>query len=364
MARGRGSASLSNGEAMELLAEMGEQASGAAPARQGAVRVEELCGLWGGMGSILRIDGVLVLKRVRFPPGASAGDERKIRSYVCEAAFYERHAPRLLAPPCSLALPRPYSVRHDTGSSPGINISMSALDGTPPRGNLSATEAEAAIGWLARLHAAYWGVRADELDGLQPQGTYWYLDTRPDELAAMPTSGWEGRLRLAARALDARLKADVMQTVVHGDAKGANMLFTGGKGSPLVAQCYDFQYTGRAPASKDLAYFFCCAVGATEGEREETLLLHYHAELSAALRARGVKPPRLAALRESLWVAYADLARFLSGWGWWGAPGLAKRASALVDALDGGRALASEREYEEAIFRLLPPDYGGRVDDE
>lgn len=359
---------LTSTEALELLEEMEARceqlegdastrppASGEAPSRKGTVRVEELCDLWGGMGSVYRINGALVLKRVRFPAGASAGDERKIQSYMCEAAFYERHAPRLLAPPCSLALPRPYSVRRELGSCPGINISMSALSGTPPRGNLSPAEAEAALTWLARLHAAYWGVRAEELDGLQPQGTYWYLDTRPDELEAMPRSGWEGRLRLAARALDARLKADT-QTVVHGDAKGANMLFTGQKGGPVVAQMYDFQYTGRSPAAKDLAYFFCCAVGVVEGEREEALLEHYHAELTNALRARGASPPRLAALRETLWVAYSDLARFLSGWGWWGAPGLAKRARALIDALDSGRALASERDYEVALFRLLPPD--------
>ena len=52
------------------------------------------------------------------------------------------------------------------------------------------------------------GGRADEAvaGGLHPQGGYWYLDTRPDELQAMPRHGWEGRLYLAARAIDERLK--------------------------------------------------------------------------------------------------------------------------------------------------------------
>jgi aminoglycoside phosphotransferase (APT) family kinase protein len=41
----------------------------------------------------------------------------------------------------------------------------------------------------------------------------------------MPDQGWEGRLRLAAKAIDWRLRVDgEMQTVIHGDAKGANML--------------------------------------------------------------------------------------------------------------------------------------------
>lgn len=88
------------------------------------------------------------------------------------------------------------------------------------------------LAWLARMHAEYWGARADAAvaptpeGGLQTQGCYWYLDTRPDEHAAMPTRGWEGRLRLAAKAIDLRLKLDPLQTICHGDAKKENMLLT------------------------------------------------------------------------------------------------------------------------------------------
>ena len=39
-----------------------------------------------------------------------------------------------------------------------------------------------------------------------------------------------GRLRLAARAIDLRLKADPLQSVCHGDAKGANIMYTLGLG--------------------------------------------------------------------------------------------------------------------------------------
>ena len=41
----------------------------------------------------------------------------------------------------------------------------------------------------------------------------------------MSGKGWMGRLKLAARAIDARLKLDPMQAVCHGDAKGANILY-------------------------------------------------------------------------------------------------------------------------------------------
>ena len=62
------------------------------------------------------------------------------------------------------------------------------------------------------------------------------MDTRADEFDAMPTRGWEGRLRLAARAIDERLKADPMQSVVHGDPKDANFYFAAG-GSAQIKFC-------------------------------------------------------------------------------------------------------------------------------
>ena len=37
---------------------------------------------------------------------------------------------------------------------------------------------------------------------------YWHLDTRPEEHRRMGSSGWMGRLKLAARAIDLRLKAE------------------------------------------------------------------------------------------------------------------------------------------------------------
>ena len=133
-----------------------------------------------------------------------------------------------------------------------------------PQGSTAAADLKAAIDWLATMHALYWGdARADAAvaSGLNPQGTYWYLDTRPDEYDKMPTDGWEGRLKLAAKAIDERLKADPHQTIVHGDAKNANMYFNPGAGgdeTPRVS-VYDFQYCGKANPMKDLAYLVTCS---------------------------------------------------------------------------------------------------------
>lgn len=211
---------------------------------------------------------------------------------------------------------------------------------------------------LAKLHAAYWGDRAalacggGEGGGLQAQGCYWHLDTRPDEHARMGSSGWMGRLRLAARAIDLRLKADPLQSVCHGDAKGANILYATAEGGAALPLVYDFQYCGKACVAKDLAYFFNVEAGASE---EGALLQHYHAQLTALLLAQGDTPPNLEALKTALELALCDWRRFSEvGLGGWGDGGANRRVQALLTKLDGGKALASEQGYMEAMQREFP----------
>ena len=318
------------------------------------VRAKRMCGLWAGMGAVYELvvsaDGIpdfaIVAKRISLPKNCSSiGDRRKKDSYDCEAAFYAcggGFAERLIK--AGAAVPFPLLVER----TPALTICMTKLVGRS--GSMHGEQTAAALSWLAKLHASTWGAaRADAAvaGGLQAQGTYWYLDTRPDELAAMPHRGWEGRLRLAARALDERLKAGALQCVVHGDAKDANMLFA----SDGAALLYDFQYCGKAPPTKDLAYALTCASNAPE--QEARLLEGYHAELSALLRASGDAPPGLSQIQASLGLALADLGRWMSGWGWWGHD-LSHRIKPLLDTLDGGTPLASEEAYREAVWRVYP----------
>lgn len=317
-----------------------------------SVKSRSIARLWGGMGSVMEmaIQGgpTFVVKRIRMPKDARGiGDVRKRDSYEVEARFYSKgFAERLVAAGCTL--PHPLHVQQDAGV---LSICMARVEGRS--GSMDESQTAAALAWLAKLHAAFWGERADAAvrDGLQPQGGYWYLDTRPDEHESMPTRGWEGRLRLAARAIDARLKAEPMQTVIHGDAKDANMLFSAAPdGSPTVTM-YDFQYIGKAPPTKDLAYALTCASNVPGAE--EKMLRHYHAELSAALASQGDSPPTLDALRAPLALSYADLGRWMSGWGWWGND-ISGKIKAVLDQLDGGTALASEAAYDEAVRRAFP----------
>ena len=281
------------------------------------VRTSQIQRLWGGMGAVLSlewsVDGEgggkgaavheLVAKRVQLPAGGhlSLGDQRKKDSYECEARFFEVMAAELNA--AGLSVPRGLLVEH---RADGLTILMSKLRGA---GSWSMGQAETAkaVAFLAQMHGQTWGARADAAvaAGLQPQGSYWYLDTRPDEWDMMPSRGWEGRLRRMARALDERLKADPHQCIVHGDTKSDNMVWDSG----VLSMC-DFQYCGKATPMKDLAYLLCCA--ANDGSDHEAEHLRAYLEvLRGVLLSRGEPPPSPESLQATLELSYCDLARYL-----------------------------------------------------
>jgi aminoglycoside phosphotransferase (APT) family kinase protein len=317
------------------------------------LQVKSLCRLWGGMGHIYRVthtnDGTsFIVKHITPPPLAqqSFGDRRKAVSYDVEANFY-KHLAAILVDTHGLTIPRPLHVEcNDTKqNSKQITICMTFVESQ--RKNLPEKEYnEAVLTWLATLHASYWGDTAvDEIVekvGLNPIGSYWYLDTRPDEHANMPSKGWEGRLKRAARAIDGRLQRDSMQCLIHGDAKDANVIVTADE---KIFMC-DFQYCGKGPPTRDLAYFLCTSANV---KSETEALSFYLNELTLRLPP-GVTPPTLGELQESLELAYCDFCRFMSGWGYWGG-NVEGRVKAVLDKLDGGKDLGSEEAYEAAVMR-------------
>ena len=314
-----------------------------------SVQVSHMQRLWGGMGAVLEIhartasgvEATLIVKHIELPAYAalSVGDERKRVSYECEAKFFETAADELRRiAGCHV----PAGLLIDRSADGKLNIVMSKLPkratstgrSAPQLGDavgggreqgefssesdepdntntaLSAEQTEAAIDFLARLHGHTWGCsRADAFvaRGLQPQGSYWYLDTRLDEWAAMPQQGWEGRLRRAARAIDRRLLEDTYQCIIHGDAKADNMNFDE---EAAVSMC-DFQYCGRASPMKDLAYLLCCASeSGCSPASSDRHLARYHATLCSVLKRRAedaeptggtetldAKPPELSVLK-------------------------------------------------------------------
>ena len=328
------------------------------------LKVKQLCRLWAGMGHIYLVTISLpsnqqqqlkfVIKHVTPPPPSSKqhlslGDRRKAHSYIVESNFYEHIASQLREPPHNIGMPKPYLVEH--GPAEGeITICMSYLEGGNGVDLYNPTEIRLTLQWLAKFHARFWGEdkinEIVETFGLQGQGSYWYLDTRPNEFDSIPRSGWEGRLKRAAKAIDSCLKRDpVMQCLIHGDPKDANIMKLSQKSDQIVM--YDYQYCGKGPPTKDLAYFFCSSLGCDDDSEEDELIEYYYDQLVKNLDV-SIKPPTLQHLKLSLEVAYADYCRFMAGWGYWGNP-IQERVKKFLNTLDDGKILKTEQEYDAAI---------------
>lgn len=359
------------------------------------VASEKISGVWTGSGCILEVKvagpsnaaGVFVAKRI--------GSYREVRresalvdhmSYYNELTFYETDVPERMYAAGALC-PRPlhvarlssglpdssgqvagrqtamrleralerYGVRQggtDQEHDEGI-ICMTKLPGG--RWGESQAQVQAALLWLARLHALFWGsARADAVCalGVSDQACFWHLDTRHLELANMPS---QSRLRLAAVGLDARLKVDAMQTMCHGDPKGANIQWCSEGGIYM----YDFQWFGKAPPVKDLCYFFATAVFLCRdwGQAEEKALLwYYHGELIRLLEAQGDTPPTFEYLYASYQLAVCDYHRWIEGGFCWGDMNLIKHHTEQVfNKLHKGGPPTTEEEYQQRIFECFPP---------
>jgi hypothetical protein len=269
--------------------------TGAHSARRG----ERIQSLWGGYGELFRVHvdaRTAVVKHVRPPASAaSISDARKRRSYEVEEVFYRDYAPRC-DDTCRVA--RLYGSRRDDD---GWLFVLEDLDaaGFPARRDDDCADVGACLAWLASFHARF---LHDAGTGLWPEGTYWHLATRMDELANIR----DASLRARAPELDAQLRGARFQTILHGDPKEANFCFS--RDTPTRVAAVDFQYAGRGCGMKDVAYLL-------HGRRDRG-----GAHLDAYFRElRSHVPAETLGALEAEWralypVAQADFERFLAGW--------------------------------------------------
>lgn len=283
-------------------------------------KVEPMQSLWSGYGEIVRLylEGSatlsVVCKSVRPPrqvdhPRGWAGarsHHRKWRSYEVELCWYRDFAARCSADARVAACF--FSAAHDEGFDLLLeDLHASGFDRSPRFGNVQ--DAGVCLAWLAEFHAEFLGTAPV---GLWPQGSYWLLETRPDELAAMTDT----RLQEAAPLLDAKLRSARYQTLIHGDAKIANFLL-GAEHDGAAA--VDFQYVGGGPGIRDVAYLLGSCLDERDCETHAADLLdHYFVRLGKALCKRGVAESTVNELeqewRELYPVAWTDFYRFLQGW--------------------------------------------------
>ena len=270
-----------------------------------AHRVARIQSLWGGYGELERValdDGrTLVVKSARPPAGVveDAAFARKCRSYDVELAFYRGPAARCDAT-CRVA-----ALLAARASERAWVLVLEDLDAAGYAERVDEAEGarlDAALGWLAAVHARFLGER---VDGLWPVGTYWQLETRRDELAAIE----DPALRAIAPRLAEQLRGARFQTLVHGDPKEANFCF-GAAGVAAV----DFQYAGGGCGMVDVAYLLYGRADEPADGIDRPRLASYFRHLRRAL-APGVDGDALEAEWRALYpIARLDFCRFLAGW--------------------------------------------------
>ncbi|WP_415879039.1 oxidoreductase family protein [Methylomonas sp. TEB] len=304
-----------------------------------AFQLETIQSLWSGYGYILRYglsgfdSASVIVKHVKLSaqslqtPGSNEdlSHRRKVRSYQIEAAWYQSWAKR-----CDADCRVPACLAFEMFGEDIVMVleDLHPLGFPQRRSRAGEREIRTCLNWLANFHAAFIG---ENPSGLWPTGTYWHLQTRPNEWEALQ----DIVLKNAAPMIDQKLRDTPYQTFVHGDAKLANFCFSA-DGSRVAA--VDFQYVGGGCGIKDVAYFIDSCLGQDECQRRESELLDiYFQALQQALR-RKQKPVDADAVERD-WralypVAWTDFHRFLKGWspGYWSPNSYSERLARQVIA--------------------------------
>lgn len=269
-----------------------------------AVRTERIQSVWSGYGELARYELIgsslssVVAKHVEPGPQTGFSHQRKLRSYAVEAAWYQNWNSDL---PSGCSTARAHAVETLDDGWLFVLDDLNAAGFTGRHRSLEGDHMQSCLRWLATFHAHHLG-RAP--DGLWPTGTYWHLETRPDELDAMSN----GPLKDAAHIIDQRLSNAQFQTIVHGDAKPANFCF---QPSGDAVAAVDFQYVGGGCGMKDVAYLL---QGNAEASQHSAYLDIYFQALQRAVPA-GVSFDELESEWRNLYPwAVADFQRFLAGW--------------------------------------------------
>lgn len=281
--------------------------------------LEDIQSLWSGYGKIMRyglkgsnIDRVVV-KHVKLPDQAhhprgwntDLSHQRKVKSYQVESAWYRDYGNA-----CDESCRIPYCLALESDENEFLMV-LEDLDasGYPVRKDtVSMEQMQICLTWLANFHATFMGRNPE---GLWQVGTYWHLDTRPDEFAVLDDLD----LKNAAEQIDERLRTARYQSFVHGDAKLANFCFSE-DGTKVAA--VDFQYVGGGCGMKDVVYFIGSCLHDADCERYEVELLDFYlSELRKALTSRNSSidlDDLEQEWRELYPIAWTDFHRFLKGW--------------------------------------------------
>ncbi|MDG1728562.1 MAG: DUF1679 domain-containing protein [Algibacter sp.] len=285
--------------------------------------------LWSGYGKIIRIAlenaalESVVVKHVQLPRRhnhprgwhTDIGHQRKLKSYEVETSWYNTYSKDSMA-----RLPKCFTIETNLDETLIVLEDLDEAGFSLRKQEVNWKDIETCLEWLAQFHASYLGKVPN---GLWDVGTYWYLETRPQELEVLQDKA----LKNGATAINKKLNSCNYKTFVHGDAKLANFCFS--KNGQVAG--VDFQYVGGGCGMKDIAYFIGSCLNENDCERLESKLLDtYFTYLHKAL---GKKNEALEKEWRPLYrVAWADFHRFLKGWspGHWKINSYSERITAEV----------------------------------
>ncbi len=272
---------------------------------------ETIQDLWSGYGKIKRfllqgsdvesvvVKNVQLPKKSKHPKGwnSDISHLRKLKSYQVETNWYKSFSKLSAA-----RLPICYAIEHKDNEVLMVLEDLDTAGFSLRKNTINWLEIEACLEWLAKFHASYLGNKSEDLWAV---GTYWHLDTRPQELEVLT----DKKLKEFAVAIDAKLNNCKHKTIVHGDAKLANFCFS--KEGKVAG--VDFQYVGGGCGMKDVAYFIGSCLYEEDCERLENKILDtYFKYLHIALGAKNENLEK--EWRDLYPVAWADFHRFLKGW--------------------------------------------------
>jgi predicted GIY-YIG superfamily endonuclease/thiamine kinase-like enzyme len=272
--------------------------------------------LWSGYGELVRLlftRKSIIVKHVKLPRASNhprgwnsdISHQRKLHSYEVEVNWYEKFTQKKDP---NFPMPKGLKCFHSNDEWLIVmeDLKEAGFEYTTQEANEN--HLRACLSWLANFHAYYMGVKSKLLWEV---GTYWHLDTRPDEFKALE----EGELKKYAKQIDTILKNTKYQTFTHGDAKLANFCFNK-DGTKCAA--VDFQYVGHGCGMKDVIYFMSSAIAPKDCQKMQGWILDtYFDALNLALKHY---QPKLDSKeikkqwREMFVIAWADFGRFLKGW--------------------------------------------------
>ncbi|MEN8904439.1 MAG: oxidoreductase family protein [Clostridiales bacterium] len=281
-------------------------------------KIEEIQNLWSGYGKIIRygLDGSniksVVVKNVCLPKNNKSSrkyalsHQRKINSYKVEMSFYKNWSNK-----CNndCKVPTWYALEWLNDEFLMVFEDLDDSGFGKRKTSVTWNEVRTCLKWLANFHATFMGEKPEKL---WSKGTYWHLETRPDELKALK----DIKLKNAAKTIDQKLQNCKFKTLVHGDAKLENFCFSSDGNNVATV---DFQYTGGGCGMKDLAYFIGSCFYEDEYENWETEILEfYFQELKKGLdiQKKILDFTKLEREWRKLYpLAWTDFHRFIKGWG-------------------------------------------------